>query len=297
MHTWWAETRAAEVRQITRSERAAHRRKESKCSCYKKSGRLAAWLTALIPKKWTLHSPTDIYIQYQPPASISRKKTPPSLALVTGTPNLTFNCGAKLHLHHCPSQNASAFQARSRRANKWLMFPTATFRAGLPMILIGLPRPQRGRKLHLSAVSIFKASLWGRELVEWEKYKRVSTLSKQRETSWNGQHACKFISLCFNWSTRREFLHFSGRVFWCSHPGPLFQPAAKFFINLDTRVGGGTWERREGGDSHTQRYLLWTGKGHDPSICMALHDGKHGGHAWFIITVCEVLTSWRKIPI
>lgn len=73
-----------------------------------------------------------------------KKKTPPSLALVTGTPNLTFNCGAKLHLRHCPSQNASAFQARSRRANKWLMFPTATFRAGLPMILIRLPDHKEG---------------------------------------------------------------------------------------------------------------------------------------------------------
>lgn len=39
-----------------------------------------------------------------------------------------------------------------------------------------------------------------------------------------------------------DILHLSGGVFWRSHPGPILQLAAKFFIDLDTRVGGGAWK-------------------------------------------------------
>lgn len=73
---------------------------------------------------------------------------------------------------------------------------------------------------------------------------------------WEMSSAKTRPSIChLNWAnpiiksskTIKVSLHFSGGVFRWSHPGPLFQPAAKFLINLDTRVRRGTWKRAEQG--------------------------------------------------
>lgn len=61
--------------------------------------------------------------------------------------------------------------------------------------------------------------------------------------------------------SEQKFLHFRGRVIWCSHPGPFFQPAAEFLINLDTRIWRGTWDRREErcrtSELHTTFVFFW----------------------------------------